>query len=449
VIVSSVLSPALFAQEGAERRIERRVKTEPRVVSPHGSERRVHRRLTSAELKWLREARMKYGPAVRLIDVSAGGAQFETQTPVRPNTEIVLHLVGRHLEEVVPSRVLRSHISAIDDAPWYRSACAFTRSIDVSHLLGPSGPRNDAPPVDYLKSEFALKGIVDQHLQRPDAASMLDALRTLHRSAERRADAGDRKLAELVARALRSLEGAESIAAAMASIEAHLRLLMPLVSIRVMDRPSAPSAGAESIYFDVAATRSLAPCVLNVEFPAGFAPDNQQFRLLKACAYLITLLRSSQIAPPPAARVAAAGDPATPDTAQNLWRPVVVRFVDGRLLRGYTSDFNASRPQLHLSPSPDAAPERLLVPLASAKAVFFVKDLIGDSTRVDGTTFDGPTNGRRIEVTFRDGEVLVGSTMNYDPARLGFFLHPANAASNNLRVFVISAAVRHARFLPQ
>jgi hypothetical protein len=55
--------------------------------------------------------------------------------------------------------------------------------------------------------------------------------------------------------------------------------------------------------------------------------------------------------------------------------------------------------------------------------------------------------GRRLEVTFLDGEVLVGSTMNYQPHGPGFFLLPADPGSNNLRTFVVSGSTRHVRFL--
>ena len=32
------------------------------------------------------------------------------------------------------------------------------------------------------------------------------------------------------------------------------------------------------------------------------------------------------------------------------WQKVVVRYRDGRILRGYTRDFNVVRPQFHFSP---------------------------------------------------------------------------------------------------
>lgn len=50
-------------------------------------------------------------------------------------------------------------------------------------------------------------------------------------------------------------------------------------------------------------------------------------------------------------------------------------------------------------------------------------------------------------MTFYDGEVLVGSTLVYRGEGNGFFLHPADSRSNNLRVFVTAGGMRHVRFL--
>jgi hypothetical protein len=56
--------------------------------------------------------------------------------------------------------------------------------------------------------------------------------------------------------------------------------------------------------------------------------------------------------------------------------------------------------------------------------------------------------GLKVEVTFVDGEVMVGSTLlGYDPKRLGNFITPADIQSNNIRVFVISSAVKSVRQL--
>lgn len=64
---------------------------------------------------------------------------------------------------------------------------------------------------------------------------------------------------------------------------------------------------------------------------------------------------------------------------------------------------------------------------------------------------DGPTeprSGFRVAVTFRDGEVLVGTTENLPSSPAGLILVPADPESNNVRVFVVPSAVRSVRTVP-
>jgi len=56
-------------------------------------------------------------------------------------------------------------------------------------------------------------------------------------------------------------------------------------------------------------------------------------------------------------------------------------------------------------------------------------------------------SGQKVEVTFRDGEVLIGSTLGYDPKRQGFFIFPADPQSNNIRVYAVSSFVEKVRYL--
>ena len=126
---------------------------------------------------------------------------------------------------------------------------------------------------------------------------------------------------------------------------------------------------------------------------------------------------------------------------------VVVHSLTGRLLKGTTQDFFPNRPTFHVLPM-DGSPA-MEVRVKQLKAVFFVKDLCGDPSHVDQAVFDRSAHGRKMEVTFNDGEVLLGTTLNYQPNGHGFFLAPADSTGNNLRVYVISASVRHARFLPR
>ena len=134
------------------------------------------------------------------------------------------------------------------------------------------------------------------------------------------------------------------------------------------------------------------------------------------------------------------------DAARGTWQKIIAKYRDGRMLRGHTNSFHASRSQLQVSKQPDRG-DSVFVPVAQLKAVFFVRTFEGDPWYVETTTFGSQAKGRKLEVTFNDGEVLVGSTLSYRHDGEGFFVYPADQKSNNLRVFVVLAAVRHLRFL--
>jgi hypothetical protein len=87
------------------------------------------------------------------------------------------------------------------------------------------------------------------------------------------------------------------------------------------------------------------------------------------------------------------------------------------------------------------------VVVSELKAVFFVKSLVGNAAYHEVKEFDGPTSGRKVQVTFNDGEVLVGSTQAYQADRPGFFLVPADPQSNNERIYVVAGAVQKVTLL--
>jgi len=114
-------------------------------------------------------------------------------------------------------------------------------------------------------------------------------------------------------------------------------------------------------------------------------------------------------------------------------------------VRGYTNDFHPSKSHLHLTPE-DKAGETMFLELTQLKAVFFVREFEGDRSRVDRHEFDNAPYGRKVEVTFEDGEVLRGTTVAYREGS-GFFVQPADSGSNNMRVFVSPGAALQVRFL--
>jgi len=129
---------------------------------------------------------------------------------------------------------------------------------------------------------------------------------------------------------------------------------------------------------------------------------------------------------------------------------VVARFADNRLLKGYTQDFFPNKSLFHIHPVDSTRfKESIEISVKDLKALFFVRDFQGNPDYDERKAFDPKEqiSGKKVEVTFLDGEVLVGTTLGYEPKRPGFFLHPPDPKSNNIRVFVVSSAVHNVRFL--
>jgi len=129
---------------------------------------------------------------------------------------------------------------------------------------------------------------------------------------------------------------------------------------------------------------------------------------------------------------------------------IVVRYQDGRINKGVTSDFFPNKDLFHLFPVgalPETKPVK--VSIQELKAVFFVKTFEGNPEYNDKKELEADKTvvGRKIRVIFGDGEVLVGTTHGYQPGRPGFFIHPVDPQSNNERCFVITAATQEVSFI--
>jgi hypothetical protein len=129
---------------------------------------------------------------------------------------------------------------------------------------------------------------------------------------------------------------------------------------------------------------------------------------------------------------------------------IVVRHQNGKILKGYTQNFFPNKPMFHINPVGTSGSDHLVeVMVAELKAVFYVRDFAGNAEHVERKQLspEEPPQGRLMEVTCLDGEVIVGTTTGYDPKRLGFFLFPIDTSSNNVRIFMVASAVVTARFL--
>lgn len=124
---------------------------------------------------------------------------------------------------------------------------------------------------------------------------------------------------------------------------------------------------------------------------------------------------------------------------------IVVRYRDGRVLKGQTYDFSPQRKTFHLM-STDARGVRRTheVHCADLKAVFFVKTFEGNKEYVEKKRFgeSGTISlpGLKMKITFFDGEIIAGASPGYSEERPGFFVTPIDPGSNNTRIYVVSDA---------
>lgn len=128
---------------------------------------------------------------------------------------------------------------------------------------------------------------------------------------------------------------------------------------------------------------------------------------------------------------------------------IVIRYQDGRKLKGFTGDFIAGKEFFHITETGVLSEKPVEVRVSELKAVFFVKDLEGNATYEEQKAFDPskPIAGRKIYVRFNDGEQIVGFTQGYKPGRAGFFLVPADPLSNNDRIYIVCSATQKIKFL--
>jgi uncharacterized protein DUF6982 len=126
---------------------------------------------------------------------------------------------------------------------------------------------------------------------------------------------------------------------------------------------------------------------------------------------------------------------------------VVVAFLDGRRLPGYIYNFSAMKDSfdLHSAENPLQG-QATKIQMKDLKAVFFVREFQGKPEHKDKAEVDERAHGRKIEVTFRDGETILGKTEGYNPQKPGFFMFPGDGDSNNLRIYVINKNARRVRF---
>ena len=126
---------------------------------------------------------------------------------------------------------------------------------------------------------------------------------------------------------------------------------------------------------------------------------------------------------------------------------LVVALLDGRRLKGYAFNFTPLlREHFNLFPQDlSLGQQGIRVELKDVKAVFFVKDFAGNPAYTEPQPAETNEARQHMEITFTDGEKIVGKTVGYDSKKIGFFMVPVDPNSNNLRIFIVNKNVSQVR----
>lgn len=78
--------------------------------------------------------------------------------------------------------------------------------------------------------------------------------------------------------------------------------------------------------------------------------------------------------------------------------------------------------------------------------MFFVRRLEGNPFYRERKKFKEVVDtshlrGLRIQLRFTDGEIIRGTTLDYNDAKKGFFVSPVDPMSNNLTIYVLNDAL--------
>ena len=416
-----------FSVRLAERRLTER-------AAAARADRRAHQRRGAGDLEWLRAVRLLGGTGydVKLVDLSEGGALIEVDAPLRPGVTLTLEMTGPGVDAAVPLEVLRCYIANLrGETALYRGACAFAHLIELPGRTERPVPAPAPAAANFIGTDAALKYLLERcaspagtggvTLERSDVLHVLDALQT--RTSVRGSDVLSRHTSDLLASILPALRDRAPREIVVAALEERMRGVpqrwRPLLQ---------PTIGRLASLIDHCATAVDAPVTVPANEPAPSEASTDSIDTQPATPEVLTLEAAGQ--------------------AKSAFQRIVARHTDGKILKGFTQDFHPTRPQFSLWPSINATPkERIVVPIARLKAVFFVRDFNGNPQYQERKAFGAKGQGRRVEVTFSDGEIILGTTLNYRPDGQGFFVSPADPAANNTRVFVVATALRRVRFL--
>ena len=131
-----------------------------------------------------------------------------------------------------------------------------------------------------------------------------------------------------------------------------------------------------------------------------------------------------------------------------LKKKAVVKYRNGEIIKGWVEEFRPDRDFFILYPLIEYSKEDSLeIDFSSLKAVFFVKNFIGNKDYKKVRTFNVASkitpSQRKLIVNFKNGEHLYGTSHSYGRYKVGFFVFPIDPKDNNERIFVVRKAIEN------
>lgn len=123
---------------------------------------------------------------------------------------------------------------------------------------------------------------------------------------------------------------------------------------------------------------------------------------------------------------------------------IIIRFKDGKLLKGRTNDFSPRKKIFHMNL---ISREEIKIDVEELKAIFFIKDFKGNKEYQARYKDALPWGGKKVKVVFYDDEEIIGYTEHFSQEEQGFFMTPADLSGNNERIFVIVSATKKITFV--
>ncbi|MBU0533873.1 MAG: hypothetical protein KJ887_03630 [Candidatus Omnitrophica bacterium] len=126
---------------------------------------------------------------------------------------------------------------------------------------------------------------------------------------------------------------------------------------------------------------------------------------------------------------------------------VIVKFLSGEEKSGEVFSFNMNFPVFYLQSKNDKGKiDNIPIKTALIKQIIFLKKKDSNGNILHKETIDQSTYAGvlpyRLRVTFKDGQIIDGSTNKYNSKEKGFFLVPINPADKSERIYINAAAVK-------